>query len=60
MSERDDYKFADLHNAPALIGEIVQLENQLKQQTGQDITLIAYCLTDSASEHASCRAGLNE
>ncbi|GAA3404151.1 hypothetical protein ACFFNY_02235 [Paenibacillus hodogayensis] len=50
MTTRNDYTFADLNGKPALVEEIVSLERRLKEQTGDDVTLIAYALSDSAGD----------
>lgn len=58
MAEREQYTFADLNGNPSLVHEIVRLEERLREQTGQQVTLIAYTPADGDSE--TCRAGLNE
>jgi hypothetical protein len=58
MSSRNEYEFADLHSEPGLVEEIVQLENRLSRQLGQNVTLIAYTRTDGNDD--SCRAKPNE
>lgn len=60
MSTRDQYEYADLNSNPSLVQEIVHLEQRLKQETGQQVTLIAYSPADSSSATSSGRAGLNE
>jgi len=62
LSTRNEYEYTDLNGKPALIQEIVQLEQKLKQETGQPVTLIAYSPADADSSLATStgRAGLNE
>ncbi|WP_172798845.1 hypothetical protein [Paenibacillus sp. FJAT-26967] len=40
--EKTGYTFAELHGKEHLVDEIRQLENRLKEETGETITLIAY------------------
>lgn len=42
MKSLEQYKFADLMAHDKLIRSITQLENQMKNELGEDITLIAY------------------
>ncbi|MDF2720082.1 MAG: hypothetical protein K0R28_7007 [Paenibacillus sp.] len=60
MSTIDEYAYTDFNENPSLIHEIVRLEERLKRETGQSVTLIAYSLTDAASDSGTCRAGLND
>jgi len=58
MSSHSEYEFADLHSKPELVEEIMQLENRLSRQLGQNVTLIAY--TKTVENDESCRAKPNE
>lgn len=60
MSTIDEYAYTDFNENSTLINEIVRLEERLKRETGQAVTLIAYSLTDAASDNGSCRAGLED
>lgn len=60
MSTRNEYEYTDLNGKPALIQEIVQLEQKLKQETEQPVTLIAFSPADSSLATSTGRAGLNE
>lgn len=51
-----DYKFSNLDGRSDLLKQISELESKLQQETGEQVTLIAY----SKEDDLGCRAGNND
>ncbi|MFC5986657.1 hypothetical protein [Marinicrinis lubricantis] len=54
-----EYQFSDLDQNPEAIQKIKLLEQQLAEQIGEPITLIAYTPRENDSS-LGCRAGLDD
>lgn len=60
MTAFQNYEFADLNDRPGLLRSVQQLEEAMKRELGQEVTIIAYTSPHSASHETECRAGLTE
>jgi hypothetical protein len=53
MSSISEFAFTDFADKPALVNEIVELEKRLQQETGQQVTLIAFSPTDAPPQQTA-------
>lgn len=58
MTDRSEYRFADLNAQDRLLDKITHLESEIARELGEPVTLIAYTPRRADSEETGCRSGL--